>query len=108
MRYGTRFGNCDDVTAADSPGQRNSGCRATACCANTCKRGITQQAGAGATKWRIGHYRHSVLLAPRQQVMFNAAVANVVKNLIGRAAIALWNMEQLFQVADLEVGHAPG
>src|SRR5207244_2191830 len=25
MRYGTGFGNCNDVTAADSPGQHNSG-----------------------------------------------------------------------------------
>src|SRR6516164_8033349 len=49
-----------------------------------------------------------MLLAPRQQVIFNAAVADVVINLIGRAAIAVWNMEELFHVADTEVGHAPG
>src|SRR6516162_1993398 len=105
MRYGTGFGNCNDVTAADGPGQRNSGCRATVCCANTCNREITQQAGGGAAEWRIGHHRHAVLLAPRQQVMFNAAVADVVRDLISRAAIALRNMEQALQVADLEVGH---
>ncbi len=52
MRYGTGFGNCNDVTAADGPGQRNSGCRATVCCANTRKRGITQQTSAGAAEWR--------------------------------------------------------
>src|SRR5215813_10733711 len=108
MRYGTGFRNCNDVTAADGPGQRNSGCRATVCCANTCKRGITQQAGGGAAQWRIGHHRHAVLLAPWQQVMFNDAVADIVRHLICRAAIALWNTEQVFQVADLEVGHAPG
>src|SRR6059058_4404863 len=103
MRYGTRLGNCDDVTAADGPGQRNSGCRATMCCANACKRRITQQAGAGAAEWRIGHHRHAVLLAPRQQVMFNGAVPDVVKDLISRAATALWNMEQVFQISNLEV-----
>jgi hypothetical protein len=108
MRYGTRFGNCNGVTAADGPGQRNSGCRATVCCTNTCKHRIAQQAGAGAAEWRIGHHRHAVLLAPRQQVMFNAAVADVVRDLISRAAIALSNTEQVFQVSDLEVGHAPG
>src|SRR5215470_11029286 len=108
MRYGTGFRNCNDVTAADGPGQRNSGCRATVCCANTCKRGITQQAGGGAAEWRIGHHRHAVLLAPWQQVIFNAAVADVVRDLICRAAIAVWNTEQVFQLADLEVGHAPG
>ena len=78
------------------------------CCANTCKRGITQQAGAGAAERRIGHHRHAVLLAPWQQVMLNAAVAEVVKDLIGRAAIAVWNTEEVFHVADREVGHAPG
>src|SRR5947209_18697521 len=93
MRYGTRLGNCDDVTAADGPGQRNSGCRATVCCANACKRRITQQAGAGAAEWRIGHHRHAVLLAPRQQVMFNAAVADVVRDLIvaQRSPCEIWN-----------------
>src|SRR5262249_19239291 len=108
MRDRTRFGNCNDVTAADGPGQRNSGCRATVWCANTSKRGITQQAGGGAAQWRIGHHRHAVLLAPWQQVMFNAAVADIVRDLISRTAIAFWNTEQVFHVADLEVGHAPG
>src|SRR5262249_14807853 len=65
MRDRTRFGNCNDVTAADGPGERNSGCRAVVFCANTCKRGITQQPGAGAAERRIGHHRHTVLLAPR-------------------------------------------
>src|SRR6516225_12017268 len=108
MRHRTRFGNCNDVTASDSPGQRNSSRRATACCANTGKRGITQQTGAGAAERRIGHHRHAMLLAPWQQVIFNAAVADVVRDLIGRAAIAVWNMEELFHVPDTEVGHAPG
>jgi hypothetical protein len=49
VRYGTRFRNCNDVTAADGPGERNSGCRAIVCCANTCKSRITQQIGARAT-----------------------------------------------------------
>ena len=43
---------------------------------------------------RIGHQRHVVLLAPWQQVMFDAAVAEVIRDLIGRAAIAMWNMKQ--------------
>jgi len=28
--------------------------------------------------------------------------------LIGRAVIAVWNTEEVFHVADLEVGYAPG
>src|SRR5438132_14407044 len=108
MRHGTGFRNCNDVAAANSPGQRNSGCRATVCCTYTGKRWITQEGATGAAEWRIGHHGHAVLLAPWQQVMFNAAVADVVGDLISRAAIALWNMEQVFQIADLEIGHPPG
>src|SRR6516165_7019575 len=108
MRCQTGFGNCNDATASDSPGQRYSSRRATACCANLCQCRIAQQAGTGTTERRIGHHRHAMLLAPWQQVIFNAAVADVVIDLIGRAAIAVWNMEELFHVPDTEVGHAPG
>src|SRR5437764_6182120 len=74
---------------------------------NACKRGIAQQAGAGAAERRIGHHRHAVPLAPWQQVMLDIAVREVVKDLISRAAIAAWNTEQVFHVTDLKVGHAP-
>src|ERR1700752_1977875 len=108
MLYRTGFGNCDDMTVADGPGQRNRGCRAIMCSADTRKRRITQQAGAGAAEWRIGHHRHAVLLAPWQQVPLARRVSEVVGALIGRAAIAVWNTEEVFHVTDLEVGHAPG
>ena len=88
MCHGPGFGNCDDVTTANGPGQCNSGCGATVCCGNTPKVGITQQAGAESAKRRIGHHRHAVPFAPRQQVAFNAAAAEVVRDLIRRAAIA--------------------
>src|SRR5258708_24374513 len=107
MRHRTGFGNCNDVTVADGPGQRNSGCRATVCCADTYKRGITQQAGTGAAERRISHHRHAVLLAPWQQLTLYAAVAQAVRELISRAAIAFLNTEQIFHVADLEIGNAP-
>ena len=48
-------------------------------CGNTAKNGITQQAGAEAAERRIGHDRHAVPFTPWQQVVFNAAVAEVVK-----------------------------
>ena len=38
----------------------------------------------------------------------NVAAAEVVKDLIGRAAIAVWNFEEFFHVVDAEVRHAPG
>ena len=39
--------------------------------------------------------------------MFNAAVDDAVRDLIGRATIALWNTEEIFHLADCEVRHAP-
>src|SRR5947207_3072597 len=108
MRHRTRFGNCNHVTTADGPGQRNSGCRATMCCADTRKHGIAQHAGAGPAERRISHHRHAVLFAPWQQVMFNAPVDDAVRDLIGRATIALWNSEEIFHLTDCEVGDAPG
>src|SRR5690349_4221825 len=49
-----------------------------------------------------------MLLAPWQQVIFNAALADVVRDLIGRTAIAVWNMEEFFHIADTEVRNSPG
>src|ERR1019366_6610083 len=106
MRRRAGFWNCDNVTAADGPGQRNRGRRATVCCADTCKRGVMHQAVAAERS--IGHHRHAALLAPWQQIILNAATADVVKHLIGRAAVAVWNMEEIFHVADREVGYTPG
>src|SRR5205823_1986579 len=85
MRHRTGFGNCNDVAVADGPGQRNSGCRAAVCCADTYKRGITQHAGTGSAERRISHHRHAVLLALWQQVTLYAAVAEAVRELISRA-----------------------
>src|SRR5262245_13148228 len=108
MGHRTGLGNCKDVAATNAPSQRNGGWRTTVRFANTCNRGITQQTGTGAAQGRIGHHRHAMPLTPWQQATFNAAVAETVGDLIGRAAIALWNPEQFFHVADFEVGHAPG
>ena len=93
VRRGPGFGNRNNVTAADGPSQRDGCRRATARCANMCKRGITQQPGAGAAERRIGHYRHTMLLAPWQYVTFDGAVPDAIRDLIGRAAIPLWNAE---------------
>ena len=41
--------------------------------------------------------------APWQQVIFNSAVAEIARNLIGGAAIAIENTEQVFHVTDLEM-----
>src|ERR1019366_3539032 len=106
MRGRAGFWNCDNVTAADGPGQRDRGRRATVCRTDTCKRRVMRQ--AGTAEGSIGHHRHAALLAPWQQIILNAAAADVVTNLIGRAAVAVWNMEEVFHVADFKVGHTPG
>src|SRR4029453_16302412 len=103
----TGFGNCNDITVTDGPGQSDRGCRAALLRGDTCKRRITQQLGAGAAERRISHHRHAVPLAPREQVTFNAPVRDTVRELISRAAIALWNTEEIFHIADLEMGDAP-
>ena len=107
VRHRAGFGDCSDVTATDGPSERNGCCGATARCANTCKRGVRQQAGAGAAERRISHYRHTMLPAPWQQVTLNAAVTDAVRDLIGRAVISLWSMEQVRHVAGCKIGHAP-
>src|SRR5712691_7516652 len=40
--------------------------------------------------------------------MLDAAITEVVEDLIGRTPIAMCNTEEIFHVTDLEVGHAPG
>src|SRR5690348_7995541 len=106
MRHRPGFGNCNDITAADGPGQSYGSWRASVCCGNAPESGIAQQVGTEATKRRIRHHRHAVPLAPWQQVAFDAAATEVVIDLIGRAAIALWNAEQILHLRDCEVGHA--
>src|SRR5262245_39640782 len=107
MRHRAGFGNCNDITVADGPGQSNSGRRAAMRCTDTFKRRITQQLGAGAAEGGISHHRHAVALAPWEQVTFNAPVPDTVRELISRATIALWNTEEIFHIADLEIGDAP-
>src|SRR5262249_35825281 len=83
MSYGTGFGNRNHVTTPYGPGQRNSGWRALVCGGNMGKRGITQQAAAGAAEWRIDHHWHAAFFTPWQQISFNAATIEVITDLIG-------------------------
>src|SRR5262249_246021 len=75
--------------------------------ADSCKRRITQKAAALSSQRRIAHHGHVVPLAPRQAVALDASAADVVKDLIGRTPIAMWDTEQGFHILQLEIGHAP-
>ena len=107
MGHRPGFGNRDDIAATDGPGQRDRGRRATVRSGNACKRGITQHLGACPAQRRIGHDRHAMPLAPGQQVTLDPSIADAVRDLVGRAAVAVWHTEELFHVEDREVGHAP-
>ena len=57
---------------------------------------------------RISHDRQVVLLAPRQNIALNAAVVETVRDLISGAAMPVWNAEEIFHLANVEIGYAPG
>src|SRR5690242_9434938 len=108
VRGRSGFRNCNNLAASDGPGQRNGSDRAPVSRSDTRKRFIAQQFGSRAAERRIGHHRYALLLAPRQQVPLDAAVGDAVGELIGRAVIAFRNSEQLFHIANFEIGNAPG
>src|SRR5882762_9581621 len=101
------FGNCDNVPAANDPGQRNRGWRATMHRGDLRQRAVTHQEVIVAAERRIRHHRHIVLLAPWQNLKLNATVIETVRNLIGCASMAVWNTEQSFHLVNVEVGDAP-
>ena len=53
------------------------------------------------------NHRHAVLLAPRQQITLDASAVEAVTDLIGRAPTAVSKTEEIFHIADIEVGDAP-
>src|SRR5215831_149554 len=107
MGHRAGFGDSNDIPATNRPGQRDRGWRATVDGANTCERGIMQQFGALTAQRRIRHDRHALPLAPWQQVTLNASIVEAVGDLVGRAAVAVWHMEQLVHLADRKVRDAP-
>ena len=107
MRRDTGFGNCDNVAVADDPGQRNRGGRAIVFGTDTCQRTGTYQKVTIAAEWRIRHHEQIVLFAPWQKVTLNAAVVQTVRDLIRRAAMAVWDTKEIFHLPDVEVGYAP-
>src|SRR5258708_17883210 len=105
MRWRAGFGNCDDFPAADDPGQRNRGCRTLMRSADLRQRAVTHYEIVVASERRIRHHRHIVLGAPWQKVTLNATGVETVCDLVGRAALAVWNTEQIFHLARVEVGY---
>ena len=74
---------------------------------DACERRVTEQIGAGTAKRRIGHYRHALPHAPWEHITLNTPVRDAIRDLIGRAAISFRDTEEIFHVADLEIGDAP-
>src|ERR1039458_5403855 len=107
VRWRAGFGNCDNASAAYHPGQRDRGGRATMDSADLRQRAVTYYEVIVAAERRVRHDRQVVLLAPRQDIAFNATVVETVWDLIGGAAMAVWNAEQIFHLANVEIGYAP-
>src|SRR3974377_884766 len=97
------FRNRNNVATANGPGECNGGRRAAVCGANLRERVVTYQEVIGAAQRRIRHHRHTVLLAPGQKVTLNAAVNETVRDLIGCAAMAVWDSEKIFHLTNVEV-----
>ena len=77
------------------------------CGADLCQRAVAYHEVIVAAEWRVRHHRHIVLLAPLQKITLNAAVVETVRDLIGRAAITVWDTEESFHLAYVEVRDAP-
>jgi hypothetical protein len=56
---------------------------------------------------RIRHYRHAVLLTPREHVAFDTTITQAVANLIGGAAMTVGNTKEIIHLSGVEVGYAP-
>ena len=108
VRQRTRLGDCNDIAAANGPGQRNSGWRAAVCRADLREHGIPKELRIGMPERRIGHDGHTAPLAPWQDVSLNATIAGAVRELISRATITFFNTKQIFHVVDIEIRQAPG
>ena len=63
------------------------------------QRAVTYDEVMVAAERRVRHDRQIVLLAPRQKVALNATVVETVRHLIGRAATAVRNTEQILHLA---------
>src|SRR5260221_5590373 len=61
-----------------------------------------------AAERRVRHDGHVMLLAPRQEIALDAAVVETVCDLIGGAAMAVWNAKEILHLANAEIGYAPG
>ena len=47
-----------------------------------------------------------MLLAPWEKITLNGAIIETVRDLIRRASITVWDTEESFHLASVEVGHA--
>src|ERR1700722_979252 len=101
------FGNGDDIAATDDPSQCNRGCRALMCGTDLGQCPVTYYEIMIPAERRIRHHRHIVLRAPWQNVTLNATVVEAIGDLVGGAAMAVRNTEQIFHLPRIEVGYTP-
>src|ERR1700704_3096246 len=102
VRWRAGFGNCDNAPTANHPGQRDRGGRAPMDSTDLRQRAVTYYKVMVPAERRVRHHRHVVLLAPQQNGRLNVTVVETVRDLIGCAAMAVWNTEQIFHLAAVE------
>ncbi len=56
---------------------------------------------------RVSHDRNLMLLAPRDKVIFDASVFQVVEHLIGGTVLAVWQSNDVFHIIHVQIAHSP-
>ncbi len=100
-----RFRNRDDVRGTQQPA--SASCAGVAPSAPGDRRELRLAQQRALSQRRVRHHRNPALAQPRQQLPFDAALAQVVEDLVGRAVPAVGQRDELAHVGDVEVRHAP-
>ncbi len=101
-----RLRDRDHAGLTQHPRQRHRGRIAPVLVGDLLERRLPQQ--RPLAQRRIGHHHDAAPAALLEQLPFDAAAAEVIEHLVGRAVLALRHARQLVHVVDVEVAHAPG
>lgn len=95
----------DDILRPHHPCQHDLRGSGTMSAGYLCQRPVAPQ--PSFSKRSVGHDRNFMLLAPRDKVIFDATVFQVVEHLVGRTFPAMRQGKDMLHVRHIEVAHAP-
>ena len=101
-----RLRDGDDVAVAHGPGDGDL-CRGRVVALRDRRQCFGLQQPPALPQWRVGHQRDLPFGAPRQQVVLDAAAADMVQHLVAGALRAARQPHQFLHVAGVEVRHTP-